>query len=56
MRSFPGKEEEGLSSKTDGLLYNYECSATISSLLHWVWPMWLVGKAISGKEKASFIF
>lgn len=55
MWSFPGGEE-GLSSKTDVLLYNHEYFIIISFVLHWLWPMWLAGKATSEKEKSPHFF
>lgn len=47
MWSFLGKEED-LSSKTDVLLYNYECFITISFLVAWGFFVCYIGFSLCG--------
>lgn len=49
-------EEKKVFLQTNVLLYNHECSIIFSFLFHWLWPMWLAGKATSGKEKSPHFF
>lgn len=59
MWSFPGKGEEGLSSKTNVLLSSQECFLTISFLLLFLFHIgfsWLAGKSTSEKEKIFIAF